>query len=103
MAYSSQSTYINIMIQHQCEYLVLCLMARDYLTILATTCIAERSFSLSVMCYGRPDQCTQHTQNTHKRKQNPHAMFCDDRQLIADLVRRVSMPSHRERTEQGIG
>ena len=29
------------------EYLVLRLMARDYLAIPATTCIAERSFSLS--------------------------------------------------------
>ncbi|KIL67435.1 hypothetical protein M378DRAFT_74092 [Amanita muscaria Koide BX008] len=32
---------------HQSEYPVLWLMARDYLAIPATTCIAERSFSLS--------------------------------------------------------
>ncbi|KIL69004.1 hypothetical protein M378DRAFT_8428 [Amanita muscaria Koide BX008] len=32
---------------HQFEYPVLCSMARDYLAIPATTCIAERSFSLS--------------------------------------------------------
>ncbi|KIL67200.1 hypothetical protein M378DRAFT_73836 [Amanita muscaria Koide BX008] len=32
---------------HQFEYPVLRLMARDYLAIPATTCIAERSFSLS--------------------------------------------------------
>ena len=51
MAYSLWSTYINIMIQHQFKYLVLCLMARDYLAILATTCITKHSFSLS----GRTD------------------------------------------------
>ena len=43
--------------------------------------------------------------NTHKthtqKKQNPCAMFCDNRQLIADLVRRVSMPSHWEREQNG--
>jgi hypothetical protein len=39
--------HLSNFFQHQFEYPVLRLMARDYLAIPATTCIAERSFSLS--------------------------------------------------------
>ena len=49
-----------------------------------------------LMHYGRPNQWTQHTKNTQK-KQNPRVTFCDDRWPIADLVWRVSTPSHWER------
>jgi hAT family C-terminal dimerisation region len=50
------------MIQHQFEYPVLCLMARDYLAIPATTCIAEHSFLLS----GRTDDPRQRQMNHAK-------------------------------------
>ena len=43
--------------------------------------------------------------NTHKthiqKKQNPRATFCNDRQPIANLVWRVSTPSHWEREQNG--
>ena len=72
------------MIQHQFEYPVLRLMARDYLTIPATTCIAERSFSLS----GRTDDPRQRQMNHVKfgGLQKIRAGYMDGRLSIEDEV-----------------
>ena len=72
------------MIQHQFEYPVLRLMARDYLAIPATTCIAERSFSLS----GRTDDPRRRQMNHVKfgGLQKLHAGYMDGRLSIEDEV-----------------
>ena len=72
------------MIQHQFEYPVLRLMARDYLAIPATTCIAERSFSLS----GRTDDPRQRQMNHVKfgGLQKIHAGYMDGQLNTEDEV-----------------
>ena len=84
MAYSSRSTYINIMIQHQFEYPVLCLMARDYLAIPATTCIAECSFSLSGRTYDPRQRQMNHVKFSGLQKIN--AGYMDGRLNTEDEV-----------------
>jgi len=76
--------FVNCIIQHQFEYPVLCLMARDYLAIPATTCITEHSFSLS----GRTDDPRRGRMNHVKfgGLQKLHAGYLDGRLSTEDDV-----------------
>ena len=76
--------FFNCIIQHQFKYMVLCLMARDYLAIPATTCIAEHSFSLS----GRTDDPRRGQMNHVKfgGLQKLHAGYLDGRLSTEDDV-----------------